>query len=59
MTDSAHPIVQAAYSILEVFVRRAKADGSDEALALARGAAKYLLPERDAAEIEKIKEMLK
>ena len=59
VTDSAHPIVQAAYSILEVFVRRAKADGSDEALALARGAAKYLLPERDAAEIEKIKEMLK
>ena len=59
VADSAHPIVQAAYSILEVFVRRAKADGSDEALALARGAQKYLLPERDAAEIEKIKGMLK
>ena len=42
VTDSAHPIVRAAYSILEVFVRRAKAD-----------------PTRDAAEIEKIKEMMK
>ena len=59
VTDSAHPIVQAAYSILEVFVRRAKADGSEEALSLARESAGWLNAERDAAEIEKIKEMLK
>ena len=55
VTDSAHPIVQAAYAILEVFVRRAKADGSDEALTLARQSVDWLNAERDAAEIEKIK----
>ncbi|MCR5046707.1 MAG: serine hydrolase [Treponema sp.] len=57
--DKSHPIVQAAYSILEVFVRRAKAYGTEEALALARGTIKYLSPLRDAEEIAKIKEMLK
>lgn len=59
VTDSEHPIVRAAYSILEVFVRRAKADGSDKAARLAKDAAALLDPTRDAAEIEKIKEMLK
>ena len=59
ITDSAHPIVQSAYSILEVFVKRAKADGSDEALTLARQSVDWLNAERDAAEIEKIKGMLK
>ena len=59
VTDSAHPIVRAAYSILEVFVRRAKADGSDQVARLANEAAALLDPTRDAAEIEKIKEMLK
>ncbi len=59
VTDNAHPIVRAAYSILEVFVRRAKADGSDKAARLAKEAAALLDPTRDAAEIEKIKEMLK
>ena len=53
------PIVRAAYSILEVFVRRAKADGSDQAERLAKEAAALLDPARDVAEIEKIKEMLK
>ena len=59
VTDSEHPIVRAAYSILEVFVRRAKADGSDQAAQLANEAAALLDPTRDADEIEKIKEMLK
>lgn len=59
VTDSAHPIVRAAYSILEVFVRRAKNDGSDQAARLAKEAAALLDPTRDAAEIEKIKEMMK
>ena len=59
VTDNAHPIVRAAYSILEVFVRRAKADGSDQAARLANEAAALLDPTRDAAEIEKIKEMMK
>lgn len=59
VTDSAHPIVRAAYSILEVFVRRAKADGSDQAARLAKEAAALLDPTRDADEIEKIKEMMK
>ncbi|MBR3542390.1 MAG: serine hydrolase, partial [Treponema sp.] len=51
VTDSEHPIVRAAYSILEVFVRRAKADGSDKAARLAKEAAALLDPTRDAAEI--------
>ena len=59
VTNNAHPIVRAAYSILEVFVRRAKADGSDQAERLAKEAAALLDPARDVAEIEKIKEMLK
>lgn len=59
VTDSAHPIVRAAYSILEVFVRRAKTDGSDQAAQLANEAAALLDPTRDADEIEKIKEMMK
>lgn len=59
VTDNAHPIVRAAYSILEVFVRRAKADGSDKAARLANEAEALLDPTRDADEIEKIKEMLK
>ncbi len=59
VTDSAHPIVRAAYSVLEVFVRRAKADGSDKAARLAKEAAALLDPTRDADEIEKIKEMMK
>lgn len=59
VTDSAHPIVRAAYSILEVFVRRAKADGSSQAARLLKEAAALLDPTRDAAEIEKIKEMMK
>lgn len=59
VTDSAHPIVRAAYSILEVFVRRAKADGSEKAARLANEAEALLDPTRDADEIEKIKEMLK
>ncbi len=57
--DKGHPLVQAAYSILEVFVRRAKADGSEEALELARQSIKRLSPLRDADEIKKIKEILK
>lgn len=59
VTDSAHPIVRAAYSILEVFVRRAKAAGSGQAAQLANEAAALLDPTRDAAEIEKIKEMMR
>ena len=59
VTDSAHPIVRAAYSILEVFIRRAKADGSDQAARLANEAAALLDLTRDADEIEKIKEMMK
>ena len=59
VTDEKHPIVQAAYSILEVFVRRAKADGSDQAARLANEAAALLDPTRDADEIEKIKEIMK
>lgn len=59
VTDSAHPIVRAAYSILEVFVRRAKADGSDQAARLLKETAALLDPTRDADEIEKIKEMMK
>lgn len=59
VTNNTHPIVRAAYSILEVFVRRAKADGSDQAARLAKEAAALLDPTRDAAEIEKIKEMMK
>lgn len=59
VTNNAHPIVRAAYSILEVFVRRAKADGSDQAVRLAKEAAALLDPTRDADEIEKIKEMMK
>ena len=59
VTDNAHPIVRAAYSILEVFVRRAKADGSDKAARLAKEAAALLDPTHDADEIEKIKEMMK
>ena len=59
VTDSAHPIVRAAYSILEVFVRRAKADGSGQAARLLKEAAALLDPTRDTAEIEKIKEMMK
>lgn len=59
VTDSAHPIVRAAYSILEVFVRRAKADGSNQAAQLANEAAALLDLTRDADEIEKIKEMMK
>lgn len=59
VTDSAHPIVRAAYSILEVFVRRAKAAGSDQAARLANEAAALLDPTRDADEIEKIKGMMK
>ena len=59
VTDANHPIVRAAYSILEVFVRRAKADGSNQAARLAKETAALLDPTRDAAEIEKIKEMMK
>ncbi len=59
VTDASHPIVRAAYSILEVFVRRAKADGSDQAAQLANEAAAHLDPTRDADEIEKIKGMMK
>ncbi len=59
VTNNAHPIVRAAYSILEVFVRRAKTDGSNQAARLAKEAAALLDPTRDADEIEKIKEMLK
>ena len=59
VTDANHPIVRAAYSILEIFVRRAKADGSDQAAQLANEAAALLDPTRDADEIEKIKEMMK
>ena len=59
VTDSAHPIVRAAYSILEVFVRRAKAAGSDQAARLLKEAGALLDPTRDADEIEKIKEMMK
>ena len=53
-----HPIIQAAYSILEVFVRRAIAENSEEALSLARDSLKYLLPERDYEEIDKINQLL-
>ncbi len=59
VTDSSHPIVQAAYSILEVFVKRAVKDGSLEALGLAKESLKWLSTERDAEEIEKIKGLLK
>lgn len=59
VTDSSHPVVQSAYSILEVFVRRAVKDGSQESLAFARESLKWMSPERDAAEIEKIKGMLR
>jgi len=59
VADASHPIVRAAYSILEVFVRRAKAAGSDQAARLLKEAAALLDPTRDADEIEKIKEMLK
>ena len=59
VTDASHPIVRAAYSILEVFVRRAKAAGSGQAARLIKEAAALLDPTRDAAEIEKIKEMMK
>lgn len=59
VTDENHPIVRAAYSILEVFVRRAKTDGSDQVARLLKEAADLLDPTRDADEIEKIKEMMK
>lgn len=59
VTDRGHPIVRAAYSILEVFVRRAKAAGSGQAARLIKEAAALLDPTRDAEEIEKIKEMMK
>lgn len=58
VTDANHPIVRAAYSILEVFIQRAIKDGSEEALALARNSLNYLVPDRDSAEIEKINSML-
>ena len=59
VTDSGHPLVQAAYSLLEVFVRRAAAYGSEEALSLARNSINYLSPKRDGEEIKKIRGMIK
>lgn len=59
VTDASHPIVQSAYAILEVFVKRAVLDGSQEALSFARESLNWLSAERDAEEITKIKEMLK
>lgn len=59
ITESSHPIVQAAYSILEVFVKRAIKDGTPECLSFAHESLEWLSPERDAYEIEKIKKWLK